>query len=263
MGMTGAGKTSFIKHVTELDEMEIGHGLKSCTKQVQIATTHIDGYEVHLIDTPGFNDDELKDSDILLEIAQYLKTGVHLSGILYLHPISDSRIGGAGRRNLKLLRNLVGSENMGNVKLITTKRCSVTSEASDLRRRDLVSYFWSEMISNGAQVDQYDGTGEDGKRIVQSILKTAPVTLLFQEELRKGCRLAETSAGKSLMEEFAKLQEKYEREVKEFKAEREKYEEALRKRDEAAEQVRKLHEGQIKEMQDRIGELERRWCLVM
>ena len=30
MGMTGAGKTYFIKHVTGLDEMEIGHGLKSC-----------------------------------------------------------------------------------------------------------------------------------------------------------------------------------------------------------------------------------------
>lgn len=30
MGMTGAGKTSFIKYVTELDEMEVGHSLKSC-----------------------------------------------------------------------------------------------------------------------------------------------------------------------------------------------------------------------------------------
>jgi len=30
MGMTGAGKTYFIKHVTGLEEMEIGHGLKSC-----------------------------------------------------------------------------------------------------------------------------------------------------------------------------------------------------------------------------------------
>ena len=46
------------------------------------------------------------------------------------------------------------------------------------------------------------------------------------------------------MEAFIKLQEKYEREVKELKdsvaAERERYEGALRKRDEAAEQVRKL-----------------------
>lgn len=267
MGMTGAGKTSFIKHITELDEMEIGHGLKSCTKNIQIATTSIDGYDVHLIDTPGFNDDELKDSDILLEIAKCLKTGVHLSGILYLHPISDGRMGGAGKRNLELLQNLVGPENMRNVKLITTKWCSVTPKESKVRLHDLVSGFWSEMIVNGAQFDRYDGTGEDGKRIVQSILKTAPVTLLFQEELRKGYQLAETSAGKSLMEKFAKLQEKYEREVRELKdgvaAEREKYEEALRKRDEAAEQVRKLHEGRIKEMQGRISELERRRCLVM
>lgn len=156
---------------------------------------------------------------------------------------------------------------MGNVKLITTKWCSVTPEESKVRLKDLVSYFWSEMIVNGAQFDHYDGTGEDGKRIVQSILKTAPVTLLLQEELRNGYAMAETSAGKLLMEEFAKLQEKYEREVRELKddvvAEREKYEEVLRKRDEVAEQVRKLHEGSIRNMQGRISELESRWCLVM
>lgn len=29
MGMTGVGKTSFIKQITDLN-MEIGHGLKSC-----------------------------------------------------------------------------------------------------------------------------------------------------------------------------------------------------------------------------------------
>ncbi|KAJ9130233.1 p-loop containing nucleoside triphosphate hydrolase protein [Pleurostoma richardsiae] len=247
--------------------MEVGHGLKSCTKEIHIATTHVDGYDVHLIDTPGFNDDDMQDSDILRKIAEYLETGVRLSGILYLHPITDSRMGGAGKRNLDLLRNLVGSENMGNVKLITTKWCGVTDQESEVRLDDLLSDFWKEMVDNGADIDRYDGTVKDGKRIIQSILRTAPVTLLFQEELRKGFQLAETSAGKSLKEELNKLQEKYDRRLRELKddaaAEREKYEEALWKRDEVAEQVRKLHEGEIKEMQGRIGELEKRWCLVM
>jgi len=77
----------------------------------------------------------------------------------------------------------------------------------------------------------------------------------------------QTSASKSLIETFIKLQEKYERKVKELKdgvaAEREKYEEALRKRDKAAEQVRKLYKGKINEMQARIKELEGKWCVVM
>jgi len=72
----------------------------------------------------------------------------------------------------------------------------------------------------------------------------------------------QTSAGKSLMEAFIKLQEKYERELKELKdgvaAEREKYEEALRKRDEAADQIRKLHDEKISSMQGQIEDLQKR-----
>lgn len=270
MGMTGAGKTSFIKEVTGLDEMEIGHGLESCTKEIQVATLHIDGCKVHLIDTPGFNDDELKDTDILLEIAQYLKSGVQLSAVLYLHPINESRIGGTGKRNLELLQNLVGRENMSNVKLVTTKGNRTMQE--DRRLDDLVSKFWKDMITAGAQIDHYDGSMEDGKRIVESVLKTSPVKLLFQRELQDGNEVGQTSAGKSLMEAIAKLQEKYEKEVKELKEAQEQYEETLRKRDLAyeealrnrdlaAEQARKLHEGKIRDLEERIDKM---WsCAVM
>lgn len=84
-------------------------------------------------------------------------------------------------------------------------------------------------------------------------MNTTPVTLLFQQEIRNGRSLEDTSAGKSLMGAFIQLQEKYERDVKGLKdnaaADRERYEEALRKRDEAAKQIRKLQEGEIKEMQ--------------
>ena len=114
-------------------------------------------YEVHPIDTPGFNDDELTDSDILIDIAEYLKTGIRLSGVLYLHPITDSRIGGGGgeggwQKDLEMLRNLVGPENMGSVKLITTKWSGVTNKESKVRLDDLLSDFWREMVANRAQI---------------------------------------------------------------------------------------------------------------
>ncbi|KEZ40817.1 hypothetical protein SAPIO_CDS8009 [Scedosporium apiospermum] len=99
MGMTGAGKTTFINKVTGAN-MEIGHGLKSCTKEPEISSIRINGQDLHLIDTPGFDDTEMKDSDILLQIAEYLNTDVRLSGILYLHPITTRRVGGAATRNL-------------------------------------------------------------------------------------------------------------------------------------------------------------------
>ena len=57
---------------------------------------------------------------------------------------------------------------------------------SERRFDDLTGDFWKGMIAVGAQVDRYDGTGENGKRIIRSVLKTSPVILLFQQELQEG-----------------------------------------------------------------------------
>ena len=52
---------------------------------------------MYLIGTLGFNDDDLDDTDILLDIARCLKKVIRLSGILYLYPISNSGMGGTGK----------------------------------------------------------------------------------------------------------------------------------------------------------------------
>lgn len=51
----------------------IGHGLESCTARVQTADPFIlDGRSVTLIDTPGFDDTNKSDVDILKMIAMFL-----------------------------------------------------------------------------------------------------------------------------------------------------------------------------------------------
>ena len=75
MGVTGVGKSYFIREVSGLDVTTSG-GLESCTSVVQeyrfpfefanINTT------VTLVDTPGFNDTFRSDADILKEIAQWM-----------------------------------------------------------------------------------------------------------------------------------------------------------------------------------------------
>jgi hypothetical protein len=53
-----------------------GHGLKSCTAEIRsYRCQHTDGSEsnVVLVDTPGFDDTEIKDADILAGIAEWLK----------------------------------------------------------------------------------------------------------------------------------------------------------------------------------------------
>ena len=74
MGATGSGKTSFINLVSG-SNLKVGHGLKSCSTVVQPSTPfELDGRLVTLIDTPGFDDTTMSDTDILKVIAAFLST---------------------------------------------------------------------------------------------------------------------------------------------------------------------------------------------
>lgn len=69
-----------------------------------------DTTNVYLVDTPGFDDTNLSNTDVLREIATWL-TGscnneVKLNGILYLHRITDPRMGGSAKKNLFMFKKL-------------------------------------------------------------------------------------------------------------------------------------------------------------
>jgi predicted GTPase len=52
----------------------VGHGLASCTAQVQMAPSfQLGDRTVNLIDTPGFDDTDKSDAEVLEEIAAYLE----------------------------------------------------------------------------------------------------------------------------------------------------------------------------------------------
>lgn len=59
--------------------MDVGNELHSCTTTLLDAQVFVDGQSVRLIDTPGFSDTYLSDTEVLRRIASYLVTSyVHL-----------------------------------------------------------------------------------------------------------------------------------------------------------------------------------------
>ena len=114
--MTGVGKSTFISKLTGRSDVKIGHSLESCTQTVEQVPAQIDGQRYVLVDTPGFSDTNMTDTDVLLLVADHLfhayKKGVKLSGIIYLHPISDSRMTHQNLQNLRMFRKLTGDENL-------------------------------------------------------------------------------------------------------------------------------------------------------
>ena len=82
-------------------------------------------YDVYFADTPGFDDSTRSDTDVLKNIVGWLgamrERRIKLSGIIYLHRITDDRVGGTAWRNLRMLHNLVGADKMANVLLVSTR----------------------------------------------------------------------------------------------------------------------------------------------
>ena len=82
-------------------------------------------YEIHLIDSPGFDDDSTDDVDILHNIAEYLNTTYklkeRLAGVLYLHDITKNKMGGSGTRNIRMLEKMIGMDKFKYCTVLTTK----------------------------------------------------------------------------------------------------------------------------------------------
>jgi hypothetical protein len=77
------------------------------------------GHNTVLIDTPGFDDGYRTDGEVLKDIASCLQfTHEHnmkLTGIIYLHRITDPKITHSTMRNLTMFRKLCGNGSLKNV----------------------------------------------------------------------------------------------------------------------------------------------------
>ena len=248
-----------------------------------MATVKIGDSVVRFIDTPGFDDTDTKDSDILNTIWEYISTeDLRLSGLLYLHRITDDRVGGTALKNLGMFRKLVGDHGMKNVILVTTMWGKLRqSDDGEARVKELTKTgkFWGGMISSGAIHKRYDGTKEDALRIVQMMLPNEPIKLQIQQEHENGTRLADTAAGKEVAGRLHELKAHHVQEMAELKEqlslatqkgnEKLKHElqalkdSELKQQREIAEAQNKLQEAGIKSLQERLAELEARGSCVV
>jgi hypothetical protein len=170
---------------------------------------------VHLIDTPGFDDTYKTDSDVLRDLAFWLTAsygnGFKLTGIIYLHPITHTRMSGSAFKNLRTFRKICGKDSMSSVILATTMWCDVTPDAGDVRETDLknTAEFWGDMIAEGSKVQRHTNDHHSAMNIIAHLVdKNSTTTLALQKEMvEQKLKLDDTEAGKevdSTMEEDRK-----------------------------------------------------------
>ncbi|KDR66196.1 hypothetical protein GALMADRAFT_45038, partial [Galerina marginata CBS 339.88] len=229
MGPTGTGKSSFIRVVTGSGNVIVGNSLDSQTSQVSYhAFRHRDGGKVMLVDTPGFDDSrqELTDADILQMISGFLmmeyRKGRKLNGVIYMHNISNTRMGGVGLRNLKMFKQLVGEECFCNVIIVTTMWSATDLAIGEKREEELKAkdVFFKPLLCKGAQILRHDSGLASARHIIDIMAQNPPKALLIQTELSEpGKRLVDSSAGSELIAEFERWNERDGKKLRDLEAE--------------------------------------------
>ncbi|KAI5990118.1 P-loop containing nucleoside triphosphate hydrolase protein, partial [Pisolithus albus] len=253
MGSTGSGKTTFI-NLASGSGLRVGSGLESCTNEVQASVPFkVGGKQVVLLDTPGFDDTSMTDTDVLRIISAYLvamyEQGAKLSGILYMHRISDVRMSGTSKRNFRIFRELCGESTLSNVLIVTNMWGSVDSKIGEERERELATSdkLFKPVLEKGARLLRHDNTEASAHAILRNLISGQTATLAIQHEIvnqRKD--LAQTAAGSELTRLLKEQAQRYDDEVTELRGELEL---ATRAKDEARKELQEEVERKRQEIE--------------
>ena len=177
-----------------------------------------DLYEIHFIDSPGFDDGALADVEVLKRIADYVNTTYrlkqNLAGVLYLHDITKAKLGGVGLTNLRMLEKMTGEKAFANCAFITTKwGCSNDPQGEEVREKKLKSeeQYFGGMLRGDAKMKRFDPkTRENALDIITPYLKTK-FTLQISRQMAdpRGPKLAlgDTDAGKIVADNVDNVKE--------------------------------------------------------
>lgn len=196
------------------------------TSDISIFDFELDGNQVYLIDTPGFNDTNRSDAETLRVLATYLSASyaqnVFIHGIVYLHCIANNRMNWSSKRNIDMFIALCGYSTYSNVVIATTfwnqpERQSFIQREAELRDD---SDFFGGIVAEGARLFRHGEFGQDSwqlrgsaRSIVRHVVaqsRLTPVVLLIQHELVDEHKaLDQTTAGVVVAGELHKVAEEY------------------------------------------------------
>ncbi|KIJ29022.1 hypothetical protein M422DRAFT_61876 [Sphaerobolus stellatus SS14] len=259
MGMTGTGKSSFIKLLTGNENITIGSTIDPETSDISSYQSSQDGFDVALVDTPGFDDNrpDMTDSKLLKDVTDFLMKWYDtktVNGLIYFHRINDIRFGATATRNIRMFSRLCGPRAMKNVVIITTRWDETNHQVAEKTEKELMNSHFKELIANGATLLRHYNTIVSAQRVIRTILSFPPMAdIKIVTEIKSGRSLSETEAGQELGSQLAALQAQHEKQMAEL---RDEYKQARKARDkEQQEELKKMRE----ELQNRIDK-RRLWC---
>ncbi|KAF7980092.1 hypothetical protein HWV62_39902 [Athelia sp. TMB] len=279
MGPTGAGKSTvgsffwpslsrvdnsqFIDYATKQNGSSVGHTLSSETSKINIVRCMHpnDNRPVIFVDTPGFDDTNRSDVEILSQIASWFagvyKKKIPLAAIVYLHRISDNRMASSPLKNLKMFASMCGQKVMPNVVICTTMWTQVDEATGSRREEQLKRDFWAGMIDEGCKVARFKDSSQSVWEIVGKLATQESFTEISRELVDEKKTLNETAAGLKLNAELKKLFADQKKAIREMQEQVERYGDSV-----AVESLQKRKEdieGQLTSVKEQIQKLRIPW----
>ena len=90
LGLTGAGKSSFINAITQKNNCKVAPTIKACTKKINQSDINYDGYNFYFVDTPGLDDGE-GDKDNINQLGDLTKKYPRINTLIICIKINDLR----------------------------------------------------------------------------------------------------------------------------------------------------------------------------
>ena len=124
LGETGVGKSSFINGITKTQDCDVGDDASSCTKNIMMTNTIINGTNYYIIDTPGFQDSKIEEEKII-QILQDLRKYQRICAILICLRYNETKLSKPVKTTLMEIMNIFPSYDFWEHTLIIRTWCQL------------------------------------------------------------------------------------------------------------------------------------------
>lgn len=190
------------------------------------------------------------------------KRDMTLHGVIYLHRITDNRMGGTSKRSFRLFRKLCGESTLRNVVIVTNMWDRITAAEGEAREDELRSdeRFFKPALDQDAKMARHDSTISSAQETIRTVLANSPTPLDLQRELiDQNLHVSRTAAGIELQQDLHELAKWFSGELNKL---RQEMREAMEERDkraaeELADEVRKSN-AKLAQVQNELSNLQAR-----
>ncbi|KAF9521509.1 hypothetical protein CPB83DRAFT_900626 [Crepidotus variabilis] len=216
MGPTGSGKSQVVDLLSGTNwassRLQVeARKVRCTTAKIPCGKGKNSKKRVTLVETPGFDDTSKSDAEILQMLVDWKtetgRKGTKLTGILYLHRITDKRLNGTPDRNLGQLKG-EGQNIEQRVMFVTTMWDKVQGDPKKLeegqKRHSELKQYWNPILQKGAQIEEFSNTKAAAMELISKVIQRkqrVEAGVTFQQEQLPGA-LNESQAAQTLFSQF-------------------------------------------------------------